>query len=127
MKIPFRHLASILTAALVLSACAVQHTRTALQPRADSAPAQPHTLAETQELRLNTGYIRQLKAGSQWLHVGRTAEGEVYRPYKDVLTVEGAHIHEAYLVVNERKVVGFYLPAEGSFSKLNQEVAITFR
>jgi hypothetical protein len=45
----------------------------------------------------------------------------------DVFTVEGSHIHEAYLVVDSGTLVGFYLPAEQSYSKLDQRTAITFK
>jgi hypothetical protein len=37
----------------------------------------------------------------------------------DVFTIEGAHIHEAYLVVDAGdQLVGFYLPAEQAFSPM---------
>ena len=33
------------------------------------------------------------------------------------MTVEGSHIHEAYIVVTERSLVGFYLPVERTREK----------
>ncbi len=74
------------------------------------------TLAVAVPLRLETGYERTLMQGSQWTRVGQVPQGDVLRPYKHVLTVEGSHIHEAWLVVKDGKLVGFYLPAEGAFS-----------
>jgi hypothetical protein len=43
-------------------------------------------------------------------------QGNVYRTRDQVVTVEGSHIHEAYIVVTERSLVGFYLPVERTFS-----------
>jgi hypothetical protein len=65
---------------------------------------------------LSTGYSTKLQPGTRWELVGRLAEGEVYRTRDQVVTVEGSHIHEAYVVVNEGALVGFYLPVERTFS-----------
>ena len=48
--------------------------------------------------------------------MGRSREGEIFRPVDRVFTVEGAQIHEAYLVLNGERIVGFYLPVERAFS-----------
>lgn len=85
----------------------------------------PLTLAATVPLRLATGYERTLKQGSQWTRVGQVPEGEVLRPFQHVLTVEGSHIHEAWLVVRGGLLVGFYLPAERAFSA-QQPVQVFF-
>jgi hypothetical protein len=50
------------------------------------------------------------------MNVGRTSEGDVYKPVGRVFTVEGAHIHEAYLVLVGNRLVGFYLPVERAFA-----------
>lgn len=86
----------------------------------------PKKLTQDVEVKFDTGYSRSLKAGSQWMRIGRVAQGDVYKPYKDVFTVEGAHIHEAYLVVATNKLVGFYLPYERGFTSLQQNVSIAF-
>ncbi len=77
-------------------------------------------------LRLATGYERTLKRGSQWTRVGQVEQGDVLRPYQHVLTVEGSHIHEAWLVVRDGKLVGFYLPAERAYSA-QQPVSLSFK
>lgn len=78
------------------------------------------------EVELDTGYSRKLKAGSQWVHTGTISQGEVYKPYKDVFTLEGAHIHEANLVVSNDQLIGFYLPVERGFSPLARKVSLKF-
>jgi hypothetical protein len=109
-----------------LAACAVQQAGTTLAPMVEGELAQ-RTLDASIELQLNTGYRRTLKQGSRWTRIGRVPQGDVYKPYMDVFTVEGSHIHEAYLVVDSGTLVGFYLPAEQSYSKLDQRTAITFK
>ena len=61
---------------------------------------------------LPTGYQRTLKRESRWDFCGKIAEGNVYKPHDQVFTVEGAHVHEAYLVISNGQLVGFYLPVE---------------
>jgi hypothetical protein len=77
--------------------------------------------------RANTGFHRDIAAGSRWQLAGRIAQGDVYQAVGNVFTVEGAHIHEAYLVVDNQAVVGFYLPAERGFSPLKQHSAISLQ
>lgn len=66
----------------------------------------------------DTGYERIIRKGSSWNPVGRIAQGNVYACANDTFSVEGAHVHEAYLVVTSGALVGFYLPVEKSFSPL---------
>ncbi|HVN97529.1 MAG TPA: hypothetical protein VMT62_13960 [Syntrophorhabdaceae bacterium] len=56
--------------------------------------------------------------------VGTVSEGEVYKSKDQVLTVECSNIHEAYLVVSQGSLVGFYLPVEKGFVKLPEPIAL---
>ena len=47
------------------------------------------------------------------------AQGEVYKSRDQVLTVEGYHVHEAYLVVASDELMGFYLPVEHNFAPIS--------
>jgi hypothetical protein len=97
---------------------------TPLAAAADSAA--PIVLAADASIRLDTGYTRTLRQGSRWQPVGRVAQGLVLRPLDGgVLTVEGSHQHEAYLVLSDASsVVGFYLPAERAFVALSKTIAL---
>jgi len=53
-------------------------------------------------------------------------QGEVFKPYHDVFTLEGTNVHEAYLVVSNNTLKGFYLPVERTFSPLNTQISLTF-
>jgi hypothetical protein len=114
MKLAKSHSLSLaVLAAALLCGCAVAHQPSSMTP-VDTTDRL--TLGAAVPLRLATGYQRTLQQGSQWTRVGRVAQGDVLRPYQHVLTVEGSHIHEAWLVVRDGMLVGFYLPAERAFT-----------
>ena len=110
----------------LLAACAVVHAPVDFVALDTAAPAQPQRLASAVTIEFDTGYRRTIKAASQWKLVGSVAQGEVFKPVNDVFALEGAHMHEAYLVVHQGSVVGFYLPAERSFSSLRQQIPFSF-
>jgi hypothetical protein len=119
-----RRLRSYLVLSLLLAGCAasVTHTPANLTPVADTVSLSFVTLAQAVEIRLDTGYTRTLKAGSTWRRAGRIAQGEVYKPHNGVFTLEGAHIHEAWLVIADGRLAGFYLPVERGFSPIDRTI-----
>ena len=113
---------------LILCACsaAVRQAPAAFTALPQDAPRPVLMVAAPLPIQLDTAYRRTVAAGSRWVRVGRLAQGEVYKPHQHVFTIEGAHIHEAYLVVDQDRLVGFYLPAERAFSPLSQQLPIHF-
>lgn len=106
-------------AAMLAAGCASEVKRAP----AELAAAQPEqgrryvtTLAV--EARPESGYPRSIRAGTEFVVVGRVAQGLVLKPTQTVLTVEGAHVHEAYAVHRDGQLVGFYLPVERAFTSL---------
>ena len=79
------------------------------------------TLAKDVEVSLDTGYKRKLKAGTRWQCIGKVENGDVYQTHDQILTVEGSNIYEACIVVSEGNLVGFYLPANQTFSPLSSK------
>lgn len=128
MKNPFRFFLSacIVSLLAVMAGCAVQHVPATLEP-ALGADMRQRVVAAQVQVGLPTGYTRALRAGSVWRFAGKLPQGDVYRPVGDVFTLEGAHIHEAYLVVKDGSLVGFYLPAERAFSPLDKALSIPFQ
>jgi len=108
----------VLASALALAACAPEIVRqpTQLTPVTEQAGGTIEILEDTSILVGPAGYRRVIGRGSVWTRIGRVVEGEVYKPVNRVFTVEGAQIHEAYLVLDGDRVVGFYLPVERAFS-----------
>ena len=79
----------------------------------------PLVLDEDLEVNLGTGYSRTLNAGVTWTNVGHISNGDVYKTDDQILTIEGSNIYEAYLVVKDDALIGFYLPVERAFSPLH--------
>jgi hypothetical protein len=95
-----------------------------LAPLSAQASVAVLVLSRSVEVRLSTGYGRVLPAGSRWKPVGVLPQGMVYQRLGDVFSIEGRHVHEAYLVVKSSVLQGFYLPGESSFSRLNLPVSL---
>lgn len=129
MPLPTAFLSSVAGACVLalLAACAnVAQAPAQLQPIGAGAPSAVRTLGKRLDIELDTGYSRSIAAGSQWRQVGSIDQGAVYQPHHNVFTLEGANIHEAYLVVEKDKLVGFYLPAERGFSTLRHQLPVNF-
>ena len=71
------------------------------------------------EVSYGTVYTRQLKSGTKWDYVGKVEQGYVYKTNDQILTVEGSNIFEAYIVILEDNIVGFYLPVEKSYTPIS--------
>ena len=114
-----------LAIAAVLCACAppVVSEPAQLTP-VPEAQQQTITIARDIEVALVWDYKSAIRSGSQWRLVGRVREGGVYRPVGSVFAVEGRNVHEAYLVVRERRIVGFYLVAESRFATLDRPISL---
>jgi hypothetical protein len=114
---------------IVLASCAAEIPRqpTTLIPSAQGdGQSKFIQVDEAVDVRLPSGYSRSIRAGSIWQQ-GGTVEGRVvYKATKDVFTIEGTHVHEAYLLLDGDAVVGFYLPGEGAVSWLKDKVTLKF-
>jgi hypothetical protein len=111
-----RSLATTLPAASA-AACAPEVVRhpEPLMPATDERSVTIELLKDV-TVRVGSGYRRLLPAGSVWAKTGRVSEGDVYKPVDRVFTVEGRHVHEAYLILDGERLVGFYLPVEHAYS-----------
>jgi len=113
---------------LALSACAPEVVRSDAKLTPASEVDQVHvTLQANVHLESSSGYGRDLPEGSVWELRGSIEQGRVYRRVDGILTVEGAQIHEAYLVLMGDRIVGFYLPVEQSYSPARESVVAKFK
>jgi len=121
-----QYTSATLIACALLSGCApavpVQDARLTVLSAGSTAPIQ--IVKQDVSIRLSSGYTRTLAAQSKWRLVGRLPEGNVLRPVDTIFTIEGKQVHEAYLVVSSRQLVGFYLPGESHYSPLESPVFI---
>ena len=76
---------------------------------------------------MDSGYERTIKAGTEFVPAGTVKQGMVLKPTNTIFTIEGAHMHEAYPVVDNGRIVGFYLPVERAFSPLSQPVNLSIQ
>ncbi len=117
-------------AAALLGACAFDVIHVEQRParlEAARADGQPFELAADVRVDIGFGYYRVLKQGTKWRPVGRVTQGDVYTSSDQVLTVEASNIQEAYLVLESRTLVGFYMPVERSFSPLGHRVELPMK
>ena len=82
------------------------------------------TFSDDVDIVLSSGYSRKLNKGTKWRFVGTIKEGKVFKPIGTVFTIEGAHVREAYLAINNNQLVGFYIPGENSFSPLGSSMSL---
>ena len=85
----------------------------------ESLGADRRQVRQDRLVTFNSGYERVIRKDTTWKLVGSISQGKVYASADGVFSVEGAHVHEAYLVVARGELVGFYLPVERSFAPLN--------
>jgi hypothetical protein len=110
---------AVLTAASLMFGCASEVKRNPAElAQAGLEQGQRQITAKTASFVLDSGYERTINLNTEFVVVGRISQGLVLRPTQTVLTVEGAHMHEAYAVLNNGQLVGFYLPVERAFSAL---------
>ena len=107
----------VITVAAITTGCASDIIRSPafLSPAEPPHARQIEIAAET-STRPSSGYSRVLPVGSIWQLRGTLPQGAVYRRADGIFTVEGAHVHEAYIVVSGDQLVGFYLPVEQAYS-----------
>jgi hypothetical protein len=110
---------------LLLGGCDVRSEPTTLAALTATRPAQPLLVPSSVHVSLGTGYSRTIDRGSTWLPVGEITAGTVYKRKDGVFTVEGTNVHEAYLVVANGRLMGFYLAAEGAYAPLDHPIDLS--
>jgi hypothetical protein len=75
-------------------------------------------------ITFDSGYSRTIGRDTEFLEIGRIGQGAVLKPVDASFMVEGAHMHEAYPVVDKGRITGFYLPVERAFTPLSKPTTI---
>jgi hypothetical protein len=96
----------------------------ALSVDTSARPLREITFKAGAELLAGFGSHRTIAAGTKWRYAGALPQGDVYRPVATVFTIQSRHAHEAYLVIKDRLLVGFYLPGEARFSPIAQSLQL---
>ena len=104
-------------ATLALAGCMSLSVRpTTYTPVPSAAAVQPLRLAKAVAAPLTNDATVVLAEGSQWLPAGSIPQGMVYRKLGGTLMIDAKRLREAYPVVADNKLVGFYFPGETSFT-----------
>lgn len=105
----------LVLAVFLVSGCSVDQVRVEQQlaPLPDEgALYQLHSSASVKARNVRTVELRR---DTHWRLLGSIEKGQVFEPIDQVVTVNGFNVHEAYIVVREGRVIGYYLPYEKSF------------
>lgn len=113
-------------AALLLAACASEVHRIPVEFSSSDPGANLRlVLNQSVEVVLDSRYRRSIREGTEFVEAGVIKQGKILKPVNATLTVEGAHMHEAYPVLEGARIVGFYLPVERAFAPLSRTVSVT--
>ncbi len=120
-----KNLAMIASSFVLLAGCAsaVKMTGVQLEPNNDIG-AQAIRIQDEVTIVSSAGYASRVLAGSTWVHVGSTSYGDVYKRTDGVFTIKGAHQHEAYLVISDGTLNGFYLPVKEAYSAARKKMEL---
>jgi hypothetical protein len=124
-----RSLFLVIAVSLYIAGCApmIPRVHAAFASIPDQTPETRIQLIQSVDVRLSTGYSRKLEAGSIWRLTGHLPQGRVYRSIGAPFTIEGAQVHEAYLVVYDGSLTGFYLPGEHMMSPLSTPIPLSIK
>jgi UPF0288 family protein (methanogenesis marker protein 3) len=121
-----RRLIQVILLSILIVGCAAEVVRTPEQLTV-SAQAVQIELTKLATIDMGPGNEKKLFTGSRWQSIGNIKQGEVFKPVGTVFSIQGANSHEAYLVLSEKKLVGFYLPGDRAWSALNASLAIEYK
>ena len=105
----------------LIAGCHVKYTPVALET---DTPKPMWRLTEKVDIRLESGSTTHLNPDTTWDYVGTIEQGEVYKTKDQIVTIKGANMFEAYIVLSEDCIVGFYLPVEKGFTRISKPVEI---
>jgi hypothetical protein len=112
----------------ILFGCAFDLAHIKSDPvRLDSGVTEQRSFKLKEDVALNSiacGYKRTLKKDKKWTLIGRIEEGDVFKPIDHCFTIECSNVYEAYLVIQEDQLDGFYLPVEKGFVKMGKPVKL---
>jgi len=121
-------LLSLLFSSVITASCAFDVSNVSTQPTQFSPmPEVQRTILLQEVVEIDEApcdYDRILRQGTRWKFVGNLPEGDVFKPLDQVLTIECSNIFEAYLVVKEDLLVGFYLPVEKMFVPYSEKIKL---
>jgi hypothetical protein len=102
---------------VLLSSCAAQQVQLKSPITLSVKPAPMYVLQMPVTIRASNSAATHLRAGTTWSLIGAIEQGNVYGTKDQVVIINSFNVHEAFIVVRDNKVVGYYLPVEKTFVK----------
>jgi len=118
--------AAIVVVVFSCVACAPEIVRSNIEFTSITDSKELIQLTRTTVIPNYSGTGTSVFVGTRWARVGDVVHGKVYRSRDSVFFLRGANSHEAYLVINDKKLVGFYLPGDRAWSPLTPPLDIDF-
>ncbi len=118
---------AIIITGLFIAGCCFDLTRVKYTPvvmKTTTPPKPMWILMEKADVPLESWSTTHLKPNTKWEYVGTIEQGDVYKTKDQIVTVKGSNMFEAYLVLSQEEIVGFYLPFEESFAPIPRPVKI---
>ena len=103
--------------AVFMSSCTVQEIPSNPPITLSKIPAPQYVLQMPVTIRTSGSTVTHLKAGTTWELLGSIPQGDVYGTRDQVVIIDHSKNREAFIVVSENKVLGYYLPIEKIFVK----------
>ncbi len=101
--------------ALFLASCSAHQVHLQTQLAAPKNAGIILELVDAVTIKASNARPTILKPNTKWVEVGSIEHGVVYKTKDQVVIVNSFDVHEAYIVLNESFVVGYYLPIEKTF------------
>lgn len=111
---------------VLLTGCAPEVVRSAIAYTAHTGSKELIQFTRSATIPNFTGTGNTLYVGTRWERVGDVVHGAVYRSRDSVFFLQSANSHEAYLVIKDKKLVGFYLPGDKAWSALAEPLNLEF-
>jgi hypothetical protein len=112
---------------LSVASCAAELVRSPSSLKVAGPPNEVIELIQPSRINLGPGNETILFTGSRWRFLGVIEQGRVYKPLETSFSIQAANSHEAYLVIKENRIIGFYLPGERAWSALVERTDIRFK
>ncbi len=111
-----------------ISGCAFDLAHIQFEPTTIEAPLDENKSFVIQKdiklTNLPCGYSRMLRKGTKWTCIGTVEKGAVFKSADQSFTLECSNVFEAYLVVQDDNLTGFYLPVQDGFVQIKKPVTI---
>lgn len=100
---------------LLIAGCSIDQVRVEQQLASSPNQGAVFQLRTSASAKARNVRTVELRRGTRWRLLGSIERGTVFEPLDQVVTVNGYNVHEAYIVVQDDQLVGYYLPYENSF------------